>query len=276
MTQLIALLLALLACCGLIPLGAAAKRKREQRRQSKRSSFAAGGPQSTNNLVGGGAGAGDSSSNFNRASAASFGATSGAGVMGAGAMSQKSGPGTAFYSSQRTLAPNSSASWAGSSDKLGGGKTNGNGLGLGGAAAIAGVAGATGGATGLGAPGPNANAAHTPGRVLLTSMRDENQSGEHLILPNSTVTVLWPYSAALPDELSLRPGQKLTVLRIYDDGWGTGQLIESDNSRGRQGAFPLVCVTENNSTNDAFSSRGSQSGHSQSQRWSGGASQDGN
>lgn len=197
--------------------------------------------------------------------------------MGAGNMSQKSGPGTAFYSSQRTLAPNSSASWAGSSDKLGGkpgvGNGSSNGLGIGGAAAIAGVAGATGGAAALGAPGTNATAAHTPGRVLLTSMRDENQSGEHLILPNSTVTVLWPYSAALPDELSLRPGQKLTVLRIYDDGWGTGQLIESDNSRGRQGAFPLVCVTENNSTNDAFSSRGSQSGHSHSPRWSGGASQ---
>ena len=29
-------------------------------------------------------------------------------------------------------------------------------------------------------------------RALLSSVRDENQSGEHLILPNSTVTVLWP------------------------------------------------------------------------------------
>lgn len=31
-----------------------------------------------------------------------------------------------------------------------------------------------------------------PQRALLSSVRDENQSGEHLILPNSTVTVLWP------------------------------------------------------------------------------------
>jgi hypothetical protein len=30
------------------------------------------------------------------------------------------------------------------------------------------------------------------GRNVLASMRDENQSGEHLILPNSVVTVLWP------------------------------------------------------------------------------------
>lgn len=30
------------------------------------------------------------------------------------------------------------------------------------------------------------------GRTLLNSVRDENQSGEHLILPNSMVTVLWP------------------------------------------------------------------------------------
>ena len=27
------------------------------------------------------------------------------------------------------------------------------------------------------------------------------------------------YSAALPDELSLSPGMKLVVLRIYDDAW---------------------------------------------------------
>ncbi len=52
------------------------------------------------------------------------------------------------------------------------------------------------------------------------------------------------YSAALPDELTLRPGMKLTVLRIYDDGWATGIVIEGeDHERGKQGAYPTVCVT---------------------------------
>jgi hypothetical protein len=44
---------------------------------------------------------------------------------------------------------------------------------------------ALGQAVGIGAP-PDKQ------RALLSSVRDENQSGEHLILPNSTVTVLWP------------------------------------------------------------------------------------
>lgn len=29
-------------------------------------------------------------------------------------------------------------------------------------------------------------------RSVLASIKDENQSGEHLIYPNSMVTVLWP------------------------------------------------------------------------------------
>lgn len=46
----------------------------------------------------------------------------------------------------------------------------------------------------------------------------------------------------MPDELDLRPGMKLRVLRLYDDAWGTGQILsgaEADEI-GRQGAFPIV------------------------------------
>ncbi|KAJ9109134.1 hypothetical protein QFC21_000462 [Naganishia friedmannii] len=85
------------------------------------------------------------------------------------------------------------------------------------------------------------------GRNVLASMRDENQSGEHLILPNSAVTVLWPYTAALADELTLVPGMRLVVLRIYDDAWVTGQILDcaaDPTQNGKEGAFPVVCVTQ--------------------------------
>ncbi len=37
---------------------------------------------------------------------------------------------------------------------------------------------------------------------------------------------------------------KLTVLRIYDDGWATGVVTDGDDGeRGKQGAYPTVCVT---------------------------------
>jgi len=84
----------------------------------------------------------------------------------------------------------------------------------------------------------------------------------------------WAYSSTLPDELDLRPGMKVRVVRLYDDAWATGELV-SGPQLGRQGsshflllfllplllllltlffflrafslsgAFPLVCVTLN-------------------------------
>ncbi|KAJ9125454.1 hypothetical protein QFC22_000415 [Naganishia vaughanmartiniae] len=98
---------------------------------------------------------------------------------------------------------------------------------------------------------PAAAAAAAGGRNVLASMRDENQSGEHLILPNSVVTVLWPYTATLADELTLIPGMRLVVLRIYDDAWVTGQIldcVDDPTQNGKEGAFPLVCVTQADSS----------------------------
>lgn len=50
------------------------------------------------------------------------------------------------------------------------------------------------------------------------------------------------YQASLPDELDLRPGMKLRVLRLYDDAWGTAQVISGGEGSevGKQGAFPIV------------------------------------
>lgn len=52
------------------------------------------------------------------------------------------------------------------------------------------------------------------------------------------------YSASLPDELDLRPGMKLRVLRLYDDAWGTGQILSGADADeiGKQGAFPIVSL----------------------------------
>ncbi|KAI8854954.1 hypothetical protein BC829DRAFT_106079 [Chytridium lagenaria] len=50
--------------------------------------------------------------------------------------------------------------------------------------------------------------------------------------------VIHSYTAALVDELELKAGQDIIVLKCFDDGWGLGMLPET----GAQGAFPLVCV----------------------------------
>lgn len=67
----------------------------------------------------------------------------------------------------RTVVPGSASSYSGSVDKTG--RLNGAA-----AAATAGVGGVA------------------AGRSMLSHVRDENQSTEQLIMPNSRVTVLWP------------------------------------------------------------------------------------
>jgi hypothetical protein len=53
------------------------------------------------------------------------------------------------------------------------------------------------------------------------------------------------YQASLPDELDLRPGMKLKVLRLYDDAWGTAVITSGgeEGENGKQGAFPIVRLT---------------------------------
>ncbi|WVQ95432.1 hypothetical protein IAU59_002529 [Kwoniella sp. CBS 9459] len=129
----------------------------------------------------------------------------------------------------------------------------GAGLGLGAsAAAVAAGSGAFGGAPG------NRNSG-----TVLPRVRDENQNGNVWIEPGMEVTVLWPYTATLPDELDLRPGMRLRVVRLYDDAWGTAEVISSSGGSqgsplGKNGAFPIVCVSEGSSLG---SSGGSSDSH---------------
>ncbi|OCF45612.1 hypothetical protein I317_00514 [Kwoniella heveanensis CBS 569] len=131
---------------------------------------------------------------------------------------------------------------------------DGAGLGLGATAAAAAAAGSS--AFG-GGPG-NRNSG-----TVLPRVRDENQNGNVWIEPGMEVTVLWPYTATLPDELDLRPGMRLRVVRLYDDAWGTAEVISGASSSqgsplGKNGAFPIVCVSEGSSLG---SSGGSSDSH---------------
>ncbi|RXK37045.1 hypothetical protein M231_05704 [Tremella mesenterica] len=81
--------------------------------------------------------------------------------------------------------------------------------------------------------------------VVLPRVKDENQMGEKWIETGSEVCVIWPYEAVLPDELDLRSGMRIHVLRLYDDAWGTGKVVFGGDSR--IGVFPIVCVSEGSS-----------------------------
>ena len=52
------------------------------------------------------------------------------------------------------------------------------------------------------------------------------------------VVAIYPYNASLNDELTLEPEQRVTVVRLYDDGWALGRTAD-----GSEGALPLVCVS---------------------------------
>ncbi|KAK4689655.1 hypothetical protein P7C73_g457, partial [Tremellales sp. Uapishka_1] len=104
-----------------------------------------------------------------------------------------------------------------------------------------------------GGVGSGSNSNEGPGfrssGIVLPRVKDENQNGDRWIETGAEVSVLWPYQAALPDELDLRPGMKLRVLRLYDDAWGTAVVLSGGEvaDQGRQGAFPIVCVSEGSS-----------------------------
>jgi hypothetical protein len=51
------------------------------------------------------------------------------------------------------------------------------------------------------------------------------------------------YDAVADDELSLKPGQIITIIAIEDNGWAEGVL---DNQW--VGWFPIDCVVEDDST----------------------------
>ena len=60
-------------------------------------------------------------------------------------------------------------------------------------------------------------------------------------IPSGESQLMNRYQAALPDELDLRPGMKLSVLRLYDDAWGTARIVSGAQDGDRtEGSFPIV------------------------------------
>ncbi|WWC64969.1 uncharacterized protein I303_107583 [Kwoniella dejecticola CBS 10117] len=121
-------------------------------------------------------------------------------------------------------------------------------------------------AAGAGMGGGGAGNRNSVGTIL-PRVKDENQLGDIWIEPGMEVSVLWPYTATLPDELDLRPGMKLRVVRLFDDAWGTAEVIstngngtEEGSKVGKQGAFPIVCVSEGSSLGSS-NSHSSNSSH---------------
>lgn len=118
-------------------------------------------------------------------------------------------------------------------------------------------AGLGAGAAGLGAAGYAANREHEqraasptnrPTSQALTSssggdkgatvaMVRDQYTGQDIHVGEEVVAI-YPYNASLNDELTLEPEQRVTIVRLYDDGWALGRT-----SDGSEGALPLVCVS---------------------------------
>lgn len=92
----------------------------------------------------------------------------------------------------------------------------------------------------------NANSFTVPGTIQSSSAISASAFPPHAPYerlddpkPVGTFTVISTYTPTLGDELDIQPGDKVTVLVEYDDGWVQG----INESRGRQkGVFPKHCV----------------------------------
>ncbi len=69
--------------------------------------------------------------------------------------------------------------------------------------------------------------------------------------PIGSYTVVATYTPALDDELDIQPGDKVTILVEYDDGWVQGI---NETRGGAKGVFPRHCVDMNTALNDKRSS----------------------
>jgi hypothetical protein len=73
------------------------------------------------------------------------------------------------------------------------------------------------------------------GSIPKSNDRDVVLGADGSVREGGVVSVLWAYSSTLADELSLRPGMRVRVLQMYDDGWATGEMVDGMES-GRQGS----------------------------------------
>ncbi|CAI2173830.1 6289_t:CDS:2 [Funneliformis geosporum] len=69
--------------------------------------------------------------------------------------------------------------------------------------------------------------------------------------PLGSYSVIATYAPALADELDIQPGDKVTILVEYDDGWVQGI---NETRGGTKGVFPRHCVDMNTALNGKRSS----------------------
>jgi hypothetical protein len=75
--------------------------------------------------------------------------------------------------------------------------------------------------------------------ALIMSKKKKAKVLEPEVAQIKRMRVIHAYSPTFPDELELKPGAILHLLKTFDDGWGLGMT-----ENGIQGAFPLVCTVE--------------------------------
>lgn len=58
---------------------------------------------------------------------------------------------------------------------------------------------------------------------------------------NAEEAICRPYTSTMPDELTVTPGIKVKVVKVYDDGWAMVAKLDSSSSRG---LIPLDCLRQ--------------------------------
>ncbi|KAH6902610.1 hypothetical protein BKA70DRAFT_1040102, partial [Coprinopsis sp. MPI-PUGE-AT-0042] len=58
---------------------------------------------------------------------------------------------------------------------------------------------------------------------------------------NAEEIICRPYTSTMPDELTVTPGIRVKVVKVYDDGWAMVEKLDSSSSRG---LIPLDCLRQ--------------------------------
>jgi outer membrane biosynthesis protein TonB len=96
--------------------------------------------------------------------------------------------------------------------------------------------------------------------VAKSAMAFEQQTHDYEKLEEpslGTFTVINTYTPTMDDELEIQPGDKVTVLMTYDDGWVQGVNETRD---GAKGVFPRHCIDIDGKRTMAYEKRSSSIG----------------
>jgi hypothetical protein len=75
--------------------------------------------------------------------------------------------------------------------------------------------------------------------LIMTKKKRQVKVNEPQVVQTRRMRVIHAYAPVYPDELELKPGAMIQLIKTFDDGWGLGMT-----ENGHQGAFPMVCTVE--------------------------------